>query len=406
MGKNIKKYAFSVLFIMVLLLESKASGYNDALVIPADRNGMEHTAMQLASLMRVGWNLGNSLEAYGNDPTSSEMSWGNPMTTKAMIDSVAKAGFNAIRIPIRWYPHFAERPDGTIKIDSAWVQRVKQLVDWSRENDMYVIINTHHEKWLESHALYKDSAEVYRKERALWTEIAISFRDYDEHLLFAGTNEVHMSDNWGRPEQENVDVQNGFNQVFIDAVRATGGRNTYRTLIVQTYVTNYEFGPELFRFPIDSTPGRMMVEMHFYDPWNYCGLGTDKYWGKTCNSFGIDGEAQEARLKSCLASLKTIFSDRGYPIIIGECGVVRHEVAPEEDKSVIELARGYYLEMMVSECRKNGAIPFLWDNGAAIGGGQEKFGLFDRKAGMKQVDYIAIPAIMRGAQTPYLSCFR
>lgn len=398
---NMKKYTLVSLLISVFILGCTTSNNTTCSVIPADRNGMEHTAVQLASLMKVGWNLGNSLEAYGNDPATSETSWGNPITTKAMIDSVAKAGFNAIRIPIRWYPHFTEDSSGSIKIDSTWMRRVKQLVDWSIDNDMYVIINTHHEKWLESHALYKDSAEVYRKERALWKEIAIYFCDYDEHLLFAGTNEVHIPDNWGRPEQENADVQNGFNQVFVDVVRGTGGRNTYRTLVVQTYVTNYEFGPELFRFPTDPTPERMMVEMHFYDPWNYCGLGTDKYWGTSCNRFGVDGEAQEIRLKSCLSALKSVFTDKGYPIIIGECGVVRHEVTAEEDRKAIELARGAYLEMMVGECRKNGAIPFLWDNGAATGAGQEQFGLFNRRAGMKQVDTIAIAAIMRGTQSPW-----
>ena len=395
-----KKHKLAALLFAALILGCTIPKSNDDSVIPADNSGMEHTAEQLASLMKVGWNLGNSLDAYGNDPATSETSWGNPVTTKAMIDSVAKAGFNAIRIPVRWYPHFREDANGGIKIDSTWMQRVKQLVDWSLENDMYVIINTHHEKWLESHALYKDSAEVYRKERALWKEIAIYFRDYDEHSLFAGTNEVHIPDNWGRPEQENADVQNGFNQVFVDAVRATGGRNTYRTLVVQTYVTNYEFGLELFRFPTDSTPGRMMVEMHFYDPWNYCGLGTDKYWGVPCNRFGVNGEAQEARLKSTLANLKSAFVDKGYPIIIGECGVVRHEVASGEEKEVIESARGYYLEMMVSECRRNGAIPFLWDNGLAMGAGQEQFGLFNRENDMKQVDDIAIPAIMKGVQIP------
>lgn len=395
-----KKHLLVALLISVFIGAYTTFNNRNSPAIPADKSGMEHTAVQLASLMKVGWNLGNSLEAYGNNPATSETSWGNPLTTKAMIDSVARAGFNAIRIPIRWYPHFKEGADGAIQIDSAWMRRVKQLVDWSLQNDMYVIINTHHEKWLESHALYKDSAEVYRKERALWKEIAIHFRNYDEHLLFAGTNEVHIPDNWGHPEQENADVQNGFNQVFVDAVRATGGRNTYRTLVVQTYVTNYEFGPKLFRFPIDSTPGRMMVEMHFYDPWNYCGLGTDKYWGTPYNRFGIDGEAQEARLKSSLAALKPIFTDKGYPIIIGECGVVRHEVVSGEDREAIESGRGYYLEMMVRECRKNGAIPFLWDNGASTGAGQDKFGLFDRKGGMKQADHIAIPAIMRGAQSP------
>ena len=250
-----KKYTLVSLLISVFILGCTTSNNTTCSVIPADRNGMEHTAVQLASLMKVGWNLGNSLEAYGNDPATSETSWGNPITTKAMIDSVAKAGFNAIRIPIRWYPHFTEDSSGSIKIDSTWMRRVKQLVDWSIDNDMYVIINTHHEKWLESHALYKDSAEVYRKERALWKEIAIYFRDYDEHLLFAGTNEVHIPDNWGRPEQENADVQNGFNQVFVDVVRGTGGRNTYRTLVVQTYVTKLRVWTGIIPFPYRPYPG-------------------------------------------------------------------------------------------------------------------------------------------------------
>nr|WP_262485547.1 glycoside hydrolase family 5 protein [Dysgonomonas macrotermitis] len=360
---------------------------------------MESDSKVLASKIIAGWNLGNSLEAISKDRNeNSEIAWRNPQTTKAMIDSVAIAGFNAIRIPICWYPHFTD--DNNIKIDEKWINRVKEVVGYCLDNDLYVIINTHHEHWLENHPFFKDSTEVYRKEALLWKEIATIFKDYDERLLFAGTNEVHIKDDWGAPGDENVVVQNGFNRVFIDAVRSTGGKNTYRNLIIQTYGANSEYGPGHLEIPHDPTPNRLMVEVHYYDPYGYCGTDDIKFWGKPYEKYGIDSIGQEDFVENRFLSIKKLFVDKGHPVILGEWGAPRHSVNKGEDEEIMNKSRAYYYEKIVSIAKKNGMVPFVWDNGYSSSG-PDQFGLFDRKDGMKNIDKSTIDAIMKGAQTNY-----
>lgn len=356
---------------------------------------MSLDAKALAAEIFVGWNIGNSLEAYSVGAQDTETSWGNPRTTKAMIDAVANAGFNAIRIPVRWYPHFTDASEA--QVDVKWMDRVKEVVGYCLDNDMFVIINTHHEDWLESFPFYKDSAEVYRKEYALWTQIANAFKDYDERLLFAGTNEVHVPNEWGRPvkEKENVSVQNEFNQVFVNAVRATGGNNKLRNLIVQTYCTNSEWGSELFVVPADPTPNRLMVEVHYYDPWSYSGLEEEKFWGKPYIQYGAGSIGQEGDMEARFSLLKKKFVDRGYPLIVGECGANRHSDA-DVDAALVRASRAYYFRMLALITKKNGAVPFIWDNGA-IGKGADSFGVFDRKNDMKNIDVQTITGLMKGA---------
>lgn len=358
---------------------------------------MSKDAKAIAAEMFAGFNMGNSLEAYNQGTTDPETSWGNPKITKAMVDAVANAGFNGIRIPVRWYPHFTDA--STAKVDEKWMNRVKEVVGYCLDNDMYVIINTHHEHWLESFPFYKDSTEVYRKEYALWTQIANAFKDYDERLLFAGTNEVHVPDEWGRPvkAKENTDVQNGYNQIFVDAVRATGGNNKVRNLIVQTYCTNSDWGPELFVMPKDPTPNRLMVEVHYYDPWPYSGLEQEKFWGKPYAQYGAGTQGQENDMEARFAMLKKEYVDAGYPIIVGECGANRHE-DKDGDATKIRESRAYYFQTMASITKKYGAVPFIWDNGA-IGKGADKFGVFDRRNGMKNTDVQTTTAMMKGASS-------
>ena len=206
-----------------------------------DNVGMENDAYALFKKIKVGWNLGNSLESYEDglaNHMDSETSWGNPIVTKEMIDAVKNAGFNAVRIPVRWYPHVVDQNTmAEIRLD--WLARVKEVVDYCIDNDMYVILNTHHEDWLESHPLKSEAETVLMKEKNLWHAIASYFRDYDERLIFSGTNEVEI--NWQAPTAANLEVQNRFNQCFVDAVRATGGKNYYRNLIIQTYATNPDY---------------------------------------------------------------------------------------------------------------------------------------------------------------------
>lgn len=360
----------------------------------ADREAMPDDAMTTAANIRAGWNLGNTLEVGGATIHEAETAWGNPVTTQAMIDSVAAAGFNAVRIPVRWYPHFTEQ-DGGIEISPEWLGRIKEVVGYCLRRDLYVILNTHHEHWLENHPFYTDSVEVFSRERMLWTAIAQAFRDYDGRLLFAGTNEVHVADDWGVPSQENADVQNGFNQVFIEAVRATGGRNTWRNLIVQTYGTNSDYGPRFFRMPYDPTPDRLMVEVHYYDPYGYCASGEEPYWGVP---YSDKGREQEDFLENIFSRLKKQFTDKGFPIILGEYGAGRFTEGADSTK--LKEVRTYYYRRVTGTARRNGAVPFIWDNGyTAIGADQ--FGLFDRHKDMRLTDPHALRGILEGADTPY-----
>ena len=365
----------------------------------ADKTGMSSDAFALAAKLSIGWNLGNSLEAYddGTDPTASETSWRNPITTKEMIDSVAAAGFKTVRIPVRWYPHMTEQGD-TIHIDAKWLARVKEVVQYCLNDGLYVIINTHHELWLENHPFYADSASIYQRERKLWTQIATVFRNYDEHLLFAGTNEVHLSGTNAPGSPENYAVQNGYNQIFVNTVRATGGKNAYRNLIVQTYRADANWGTDPFKIPTDVTPNRMMIEVHYYDPWNYCGMDSTKFWGAPYKAKGVDKDGQEADMEKCFAKLKTLYVDKGYPVIMGEYGVVRHSAPSARLSGAVRASRAYYLGTLVQKTLSKGIIPFFWDNGYA-GIGEDQFALFNRRDHMKQVDASAIAAIMKSVKT-------
>ena len=243
----------------------------------------------------VGWNLGNQLEcsAPGQDGESmqigmadnsikAETAWGNPVVAKKVIKAVKDAGFNAIRIPVRWQCHITNAQ--AMSIDKAWLNRVKEIVGWCLSNDLKVIINTHHDKWLEGRPTNEYKDENNQKLALLWLNIASEFAQYDYRVAFAGTNEVHIKDNWGKPEAENLAVQNSYNQTFIDVVRATGGNNLKRHLIVQTYVCNPDFGLYNgdFIVPTDvegNGNDYMSVEFHYYTPWDYAGECKFNYWG-------------------------------------------------------------------------------------------------------------------------------
>jgi endoglucanase len=376
-------FAFSLLLVSV----TRAASMSD---MPSD-------AMTLVSKINVGWNLGNTLEASkkGFNGVDQEISWGNPRTTQKMIDAVKAAGFNAVRLPVCWHPHITYT-NGTVTIDPLWIKRVKAIIGYCQKDGMYVIMNTHHEIWLEAHALYKDSAEVYAEERALWKALAMTFSDYDEHLLFAGTNEVHI--NWDECTDDNAKVQNRFNQIFVDVVRATGGKNLYRNLVVQSYACNDVWGIKRLIVPKDRFKGRLLMEFHCYDPWEYAGKGTDEFWGLPYKKYGISSWGQEDYFKTLFETIKEKFVDKGYPVIMGECGAGRPAV--KTNLKAANASRAYYLEYVISHAKAHGIVPFLWDNGN-IGDGADSFGLFDRYHEMKQVDNFSIPAIMKGARTKY-----
>jgi endoglucanase len=338
-------------------------------------------ASQVAGQITLGWNIGNSMEAVGG-----ETAWGNPMVNQQLINSVRAAGFNAVRIPASWDLHADQ---GTLQIDAAWMARVKEVVDYAYGQGMYVILNIHWDGgWLEEHPLYSHQQAVNTKQRAYWTQIATTFRNYNERLLFAGTNEVHAD--YGTPTTEHITVQQSYNQTFVDAVRATGGNNASRTLVVQTYNTNMWHGLNYFSLPSDTIANRLMVEVHHYDPYDYTlnPSGSCLYWGAPYPSQGACTWAQEAYHDDLFGQVRAEWVAQGVPVMIGEYGVATRP-------NLNMPSREYYLEYVNRAAAANGIKTFYWDNGV-LPSQTNGFALFNRSTGAI-VDQGALDAVKRGA---------
>ncbi len=345
------------------------------------------TAKELASKMTVGWNIGNSLEV-----PDGETAWGNPLVSQTLIDAVSAAGFNTIRIPCAWDSYADET---THEIDSDWLARVKEVIDYCYENDMYVILNAHWDGgWLEENPTYDSQDEVNEKQDAYWTQIAEYFNDYDEHLLFAGTNEVHYD--YNDPSDENIEVQESYNQTFVDAVRATGGNNATRVLVVQTYNTNAWYGLSYFTLPTDDVDNKLIVEIHYYDPYNFT-LNSDNssaciVWGSPWSDGDVCSWGQEDYVDDLFDRVEAEWIDNDIPVIIGEYGVINRNDLTGDDLTDHTESREYYLEYITSAAVESNIIPIYWDNGAEDKG----MALFDRSSG-DVVDEGALNAVITGA---------
>lgn len=362
----------------------------DAFVpVGADKTGMESDAKVLAAKIYAGWNLGNTMEATG-----SETAWGNPQTTKALIDAVKSAGFNAVRIPCAWNSYLV---DNGYTINPVWLGRVKEVVDYCMDNNMYAILNIHWDGgWLEENCTEAAQEEVNEKQKALWTQIARSFIDYDERLLFAGCNEPNADD------ATKMAVLKSYEQTFVDAVRATGGKNYYRNLIVQGPNTDIDKTNQLFGdMPTDVVENRLMAEVHYYTPWNFCGLEEDADWGKMFYYWGAENHmagsdrnstwGEENDMRTLFQKMKTQFTDKGIPVILGEYGAVRRSNLTGAELEAHLKSRAYFNECVTREAKNYGMVPFYWDNGAG------DFSLIDRSRNAVG-DTQLLEAIMKGAQ--------
>ena len=376
--------------IMMVVLLSMLSLGGMAQTVAPNKEGMNLTAQEWTRNVVMGWNLGNSLECPSN-----ETEWGNPKTTKAMIHAVREAGFNAIRIPVRWINHVTDKQ--SMKVQDSWLARVKEVVDWSLEEDMYVIINSHHEDWYDRNPYYNKQTENNRMLSALWTSIATYFRDYGEKLIFAGTNETTV--NWSAPTAEQQAVQNSYNQTFVDAVRATGGKNYYRNLVVQTFACSPYHGLSGFVVPKDKVEGRLSVEYHYYDPYEYCGNCTYYYWGNAYKDKGkILTSSTEQTITNLFDRIRNTWGSKGLGVVMGEYGVANHYT--ENDKQTQMENMQYYLKCVVSEARSHGFAAFVWDNNA-FNNGSENFGIFKRWQGMAVGNSYFLKGITEGAGVEY-----
>lgn len=347
----------------------------------ADNSWDELDQTAITAAMGMGWNLGNQLEASSNK-VPNETTWGNPTITEDLIKAVKAQGFNTIRIPVSYLSKIGEAPDYTI--DSAWLDRVQEVVDYVVGNDMYAVMNIHGDgyytvdgSWLL--CVDDNQDEIKAKYEAVWKQIADRFKDYDEHLIFESMNE-EFDNTYGRPNKDGYANINEYNRIFVDTVRGTGSNNTKRWLLLPGWNTNIEYTAGNYGFVIpedklcESDGKRIMISVHYYDPYNFTidenSSSAKTQWGKYATE-NFDNWGQEDHVDSQMQMLHDTFIAEGYPVIIGEMGV--------QDKTHLSESfneyRRYWLEYVVKSAKANGCIPVYWDNGW---NGKNGFGLFDR----------------------------
>lgn len=331
-------HLFSLMLAVLMLIPCVGSAEEaEAVDNGVMREGL--TALEATRLMGNGINLGNTLEACDNNvgiktntPLSYETHWGQPKTTQAMIDGMKAAGFDTIRIPVAWMTNATHLYEGDYTIDADYMDRVEEVVRYARKAGMYVIINDHWDGgWYgmfgsESAETRALAMEAYK---GMWQQIAERFRDYSDYLIFESANEelgtrfdensaLYCSDSVVTylTDDERYALTNEINQTFVDVVRATGGNNATRFLLIAGYGTNIDQTcDDRFQMPKDTAVSKLMVSVHYYDPWSYCGASSAvsaTKWGKVSDYEYMDQQ---------LAKM-TKFTEAGYGVVIGEYGAL------------------------------------------------------------------------------------
>jgi len=348
--------------------------YNTTPIAP-DMTGMTSTASQLAANITMGYNIYNTMEAQG-----SETGWGNPAITQQLIDLIKQSGMNAIRIPIQYdWSHIINKK--TAQIDPAWLARVKQVVQYCFNDNMYVMVNIHWDGgWLDCKATGSRQDSVNAKQKAYWEQIATTLRDFDEHLMFASANEPDA------PDAASTATLMRYHQTFVNAVRSTGGKNSYRVLIIQAPETSIDFANQYFsakntnkatQLPADPAAHKMMIEAHFYTPPNFCILGSDASWGKEWYFWGANlhtknplfvsrnsvPSTEEHYVDSILNTVKVNFASKGIPVIMGEYGTADHfdKLKGYPADSLLSVnSQMHFYGYVAKQAKANGMLPFLW----------------------------------------------
>lgn len=349
---------------VAVMLTSGVLGFTDKAVKASEVEMKD--SKQIVKEMGIGWDLGNSLDATASwlpidaDPSEFETAWGNPVTTKEMIDKIKEGGFKTVRIPITWGQHMAAAPDYTI--DSKWMDRVQEVVDYCIDDGLYAIINVHHDSdWCVP--TYEKEPEVTPKLQSLWTQVATRFKGYNDHLVFETLNEPRLIGTpyeWNGGTEESRDVVNKYNKVALDAIRATGGNNDERSVMIPPYAAA-SWGAPMSDLAIPDDD-HIIVSLHAYSPYTFAmdASGTDK-WGTDADRASLDAE---------LDSFYNAFVAKGIPVVIGEFGSI--------NKDNID-SRKALAAHFVSGARKRGMACIWWDNNVSAPAKQgETFGIFNR----------------------------
>lgn len=363
-------HLFSLMLAVLMLIPCVGSAEEaEAVDNGVMREGL--TALEATRLMGNGINLGNTLEACDsnvgiktNAPLSYETYWGQPKTTQAIIDGMKAAGFDTIRIPVAWMTNATHLYEGDYTIDAGYMDRVEEVVRYARKAGMYVIINDHWDGgWYgmfgsESAETRALAMEAYK---GMWQQIAERFRDYSDYLIFESANEelggrfdenspLYCSDSVVTylNDDERYALTNEINQTFVDVVRATGGNNATRFLLIAGYSTNIDQTcDDRFQMPKDTADSKLMVSVHYYDPWSYCGASSAASatkWGKVSDYEYLDQQ---------LAKM-TKFTEAGYGVVIGEYGALPGSDGLKDNTLAYHTA-------FLDACTKYNLTNCLWD---------------------------------------------
>lgn len=363
-------HLFSLMLAVLMLIPCVGSAEEaEAVDNGVMREGL--TALEATRLMGNGINLGNTLEACDNNvgiktnaPLSYETYWGQPKTTQAMIDGMKAAGFDTIRIPVAWMTNATHLYEGDYTIDADYMDRVEEVVRYARKAGMYVIVNDHWDGgWYgmfgsESAETRALAMEAYK---GMWQQIAERFRDYSDYLIFESANEelggrfdenspLYCSDSVVTylNDDERYALTNEINQTFVDVVRATGGNNATRFLLIAGYSTNIDQTcDDRFQMPKDTVDSKLMVSVHYYDPWSYCGASSAASatkWGKVSDYEYLDQQ---------LAKM-TKFTEAGYGVVIGEYGALPCSDGLKDNTLAYHTA-------FLDACTKYNLTNCLWD---------------------------------------------
>lgn len=379
--KKIRLFATAFLTATVLMFTAcqgtsklPIADTEDPTIFPDDDKNdplAELSSVEMASKLTIGWNLGNTLDA------NSETGWGMPMTTKAMIDAVAAAGFKTIRIPVSWHYHV----NSDYQIDTTWMARVKTIVDWALENDMYVILNVHHDNisiskfnstpgfCITDNQTYQTNSKNYLKK--VWIQIAKEFADYDNKLIFEVLNEPRDIDGewkgneWSTNSSEVMDIITNYEQTCIKAIRSIKG-NKNRFLMIPGYAASGSDPNmlKLFKMPsdVDGVNDKLLLSTHAYSPYDFA------MNNMTDTVFGSDDESS---LDSIFTYLKNTYTDKGIGVVMGEASASDKNNLAERIKWT-----NYYF----AKAKAAGIPVVLWDNMVLYPSSNpaENHGYFDR----------------------------
>ncbi len=308
------------------------------------------TAMEFVADMGTGWNLGNSFDpvdcTWLTDEMDYETAWGNEKVTPELIHYIKEQGFDTIRIPVTWTNHTGAAPDYTIT--PAWLDRIQEVVDWCMAEDLYVIINIHHESgWLTKASTDYDGTMT--KYRAIWTQLADRFGDYSDRLLFESMNEIGFND---LGTEAGCQLMNRINSEFVELIRTSGKNNADRYLLLAGYWTDIDSSCQGIIMPDDD---KVILSVHYYSPSDFAIAEAGTGWGYRA-TWGT--EEDFAYMEGQFEKLKTTFLDNGIPVIMGEFGCIMKDKDPD--------SRILYLSSVAAYCRQYGICPIFWDNGEEI----------------------------------------